>query len=289
MGPRRVAEAPSSEPGAGTTGAWSWLDGSRQGFQSLMQMLASGRLQEPRSPVEDRGAGVAKSDVAGPGASSVKPEASPSSASGAGKVAQGASQSDTASDTAKTEAKTDKKAPAASSPGSAPNDAKAPLTRDSRPGAAVKATREPGPPAARKGGSSVATPKPESPSAPASAPSSPAAEAQGKAPSKAPATAGAAQSPPSAAPAPRRKTASASPDRRRTGASQRACRAAGRGIRVPGWYVVRRGDSLSAIARRHYGSARFYTRIRAANRGRIGDPNRIATCQRLYLPRLSRR
>jgi nucleoid-associated protein YgaU len=52
---------------------------------------------------------------------------------------------------------------------------------------------------------------------------------------------------------------------------------------------VRKGDTLSAIARRHYGTSRGYLRIRAANRRAIRSANMIHPCQRIYLPRLARR
>lgn len=52
----------------------------------------------------------------------------------------------------------------------------------------------------------------------------------------------------------------------------------------PGGYVVRRGDTLWGIARRHYGNGEGYRRIYRANRGRIRNPNRIYVNQRIYLP-----
>jgi nucleoid-associated protein YgaU len=85
------------------------------------------------------------------------------------------------------------------------------------------------------------------------------------------------------------KTAAASPANRRKKASPATCKAAGRKARLPGWYVVKQGDTLSAIARRHYDRSGSYRRIRAANRRRIRNPHRIHACQRIYLPRLTRR
>jgi len=76
---------------------------------------------------------------------------------------------------------------------------------------------------------------------------------------------------------------------RRRHAAVATCRAAGRPVRLPGWYVVRRGDTLSVIARRHYGTAQGYRRIRAANRRAIPSADRIYPCQRIYLPRAVRR
>jgi nucleoid-associated protein YgaU len=52
---------------------------------------------------------------------------------------------------------------------------------------------------------------------------------------------------------------------------------------------VRKDDTLSAIALVHYGAALRYRMIFAANRRRLCSPHRIYPCQRLYLPRPSRR
>ncbi len=67
------------------------------------------------------------------------------------------------------------------------------------------------------------------------------------------------------------------------------CAQAGRRGPLPGWYVVAKGDTLWQIARRHYGSGRRYVRIAAANRHRLRGRDRIVPCQRLFLPRASRR
>jgi len=74
-------------------------------------------------------------------------------------------------------------------------------------------------------------------------------------------------------------------------ASSQACRRrkAGHRLHAAGVYVVRSGDTLWAIARRHYGSGRRYPLIVAANRRRIADPDLIWPCQRLHLPRRARR
>jgi nucleoid-associated protein YgaU len=54
---------------------------------------------------------------------------------------------------------------------------------------------------------------------------------------------------------------------------------------VAGSYVVRQGDTLSAIALRYYGNARYAATIWDANYRLIGaDPNRIFPGQRLALP-----
>ncbi len=51
-----------------------------------------------------------------------------------------------------------------------------------------------------------------------------------------------------------------------------------------GMYVVRRGDTLWGIAKRHYGKGSSYRRIYRANRRKIRNPNRIYPHQRLYIP-----
>ena len=56
-------------------------------------------------------------------------------------------------------------------------------------------------------------------------------------------------------------------------------------IKVPGRYVVRKGDSLWRIARRHYRYGHRYRRIYYANRRKIRNPNLIYPCQRFYIPR----
>jgi hypothetical protein len=49
-------------------------------------------------------------------------------------------------------------------------------------------------------------------------------------------------------------------------------------------YVVRRGDTLSAIAKRYYGSGSAYRAIYKANRDRVHNPHVIYPRQRLYIP-----
>jgi nucleoid-associated protein YgaU len=66
--------------------------------------------------------------------------------------------------------------------------------------------------------------------------------------------------------------------------ASRSCEGAGRSIAPPGWYVVKRRDTLWRIAARHYGAGRRYLRIYAANRHRLRNPDWIFPCQRLYLP-----
>jgi hypothetical protein len=75
---------------------------------------------------------------------------------------------------------------------------------------------------------------------------------------------------------------------RRKGA-EHACRMAGNRTNVPGWYVVKRGDTLWKIAARHYGKGQRYPVIYRANTRRIADPNLIVRCQRIYLPKFRRR
>ena len=75
-------------------------------------------------------------------------------------------------------------------------------------------------------------------------------------------------------------------DRRR--ASDSACPRAGRTIRPPGIYVVRSGDNLWAISRRHYKRGRYWSVIYRANDDKISNPDLIFPCQRFRIPRLSR-
>jgi nucleoid-associated protein YgaU len=62
------------------------------------------------------------------------------------------------------------------------------------------------------------------------------------------------------------------------------CRNAGRRVAPPAIYVVTTGDTLWAIAERHYHSGRHYRRIVRANRRLIVDPDLIYPCQRFRLP-----
>jgi nucleoid-associated protein YgaU len=76
------------------------------------------------------------------------------------------------------------------------------------------------------------------------------------------------------------------PKRRDRGEPQwsRTCEAAGSDVTLPGWYVVKQGDTLWGIAERHYKAGWRYKRIFAANRKTIRNPHRIFPCQRIYLP-----
>ncbi len=58
--------------------------------------------------------------------------------------------------------------------------------------------------------------------------------------------------------------------------------------RRPRSYVVRRGDTLWAIARRYYGAGHRYRLIHRANRGKIPNPHKIRPHQRLRLPAVKR-
>jgi nucleoid-associated protein YgaU len=49
-------------------------------------------------------------------------------------------------------------------------------------------------------------------------------------------------------------------------------------------YVVVSGDSLSAIAKRHYGNASLWPKIFEANKDVLKDPNKIFPGQKLKLP-----
>jgi LysM repeat protein len=52
----------------------------------------------------------------------------------------------------------------------------------------------------------------------------------------------------------------------------------------PAFHVVQAGETLTGIARDHYGSAAEWQRILEANRDRISDPRRLAVGTRLVLP-----
>jgi colicin import membrane protein len=71
-------------------------------------------------------------------------------------------------------------------------------------------------------------------------------------------------------------------------ATDASCRRAGKRIRPPGTYVVRYGDSLWVISRRHYRKGKYWPVIYRANGAEIDDPDLIYPCQRLHLPKLGR-
>lgn len=51
------------------------------------------------------------------------------------------------------------------------------------------------------------------------------------------------------------------------------------------YYTVQKGDTLSAIAKRHYGDASKYPKIFEANRPMLSDPDKIYPGQVLRIPR----
>jgi nucleoid-associated protein YgaU len=74
----------------------------------------------------------------------------------------------------------------------------------------------------------------------------------------------------------------------RAGTQSRTCATAGTSIELPGWYVVKKGDTLWSIAERHYGAGWRYKRIYAANRRHLRSAHWIEPCQRVYLLRAPR-
>lgn len=50
------------------------------------------------------------------------------------------------------------------------------------------------------------------------------------------------------------------------------------------YYVIAKGDTLSAIAKRYYGNAMQYKRIFEANRELIKDPDKIYPGQKIRIP-----
>jgi nucleoid-associated protein YgaU len=50
------------------------------------------------------------------------------------------------------------------------------------------------------------------------------------------------------------------------------------------YYVVKNGDTLSKIAKEHYGDASLYPQIFEANRDVLKDPNKIQVGQKLRIP-----
>lgn len=79
-----------------------------------------------------------------------------------------------------------------------------------------------------------------------------------------------------------RPTPAVAGHRRRVAAA--GCPDAGRRITPPGTYVVRRGDSLWLISRRHYRRGALWPVIHRANDDKIDDPDLIFPCQRFFLP-----
>lgn len=50
------------------------------------------------------------------------------------------------------------------------------------------------------------------------------------------------------------------------------------------FYTIQKGDTLGAIAKKHYGKASAYTRIFEANKDIIDDPDRIFPGQKIRIP-----
>ena len=50
------------------------------------------------------------------------------------------------------------------------------------------------------------------------------------------------------------------------------------------FYEIVSGDTLGGIAKRYYGKASLYTRIHAANKELIPDPNKIYPGQKIKIP-----
>ena len=50
------------------------------------------------------------------------------------------------------------------------------------------------------------------------------------------------------------------------------------------WYEVKRGDTLSKIARQFYGDPSLYRKIFDANRDRLVDPDLIHVGEKLRIP-----
>jgi nucleoid-associated protein YgaU len=68
--------------------------------------------------------------------------------------------------------------------------------------------------------------------------------------------------------------------------AQGAPRTMGAGVGSSGHrtYTVKAGDSLSKIAKEHYGNAGDYMKIFEANRDKLSDPNKIQPGQELVIP-----
>ena len=62
------------------------------------------------------------------------------------------------------------------------------------------------------------------------------------------------------------------------------CAQAGEDIDPPGVYVVKAGDTLWGISRRHYEKGVRFERIVRANTSKIDSPDRIFPCQKFFLP-----
>lgn len=67
-----------------------------------------------------------------------------------------------------------------------------------------------------------------------------------------------------------------------------SCKNAGRRLKKSGRYVVKSGDTLWGIAKRHYRKGSKYPKIYNANRKLIHDPDLIYPCQKIKVPRARR-
>ncbi|PPC98409.1 MAG: hypothetical protein CTY31_13465 [Hyphomicrobium sp.] len=67
-----------------------------------------------------------------------------------------------------------------------------------------------------------------------------------------------------------------------------SCKNAGRRLKKSGRYVVKSGDTLWGIAKRHYRKGSKYPKIYNANRNLIHDPDLIYPCQKIKVPRARR-
>jgi colicin import membrane protein len=68
------------------------------------------------------------------------------------------------------------------------------------------------------------------------------------------------------------------------GRDGRKCQGAGDEVDPPATYVVKRGDTLWSISRRHYEKGHRFEKIVRANDRKIDDPDLIFPCQKLMLP-----
>jgi nucleoid-associated protein YgaU len=79
---------------------------------------------------------------------------------------------------------------------------------------------------------------------------------------------------------------SAKTAKRRSSAKSKGdrCARAGEDVEIPAIYVVKRGDTLWDIARRHYNKGSRFEKIFKANEAKIADPDLIFPCQKFFLP-----
>lgn len=92
--------------------------------------------------------------------------------------------------------------------------------------------------------------------------------------------------PPAAAVSARAQAGAAAKDKTAGRRGSGSCRAAGKHVKPPAVYVVKRGDSLWVISRRHYHRGTRWVAIHKANDDRIANPDLIFPCQHFYIPKL---